>query len=214
MIASLDQVVFCPFILDTYAAKILEHFKGRKVILCGGQLSFFGMERLLKFIAESIRPEGISIHFSTMNIEFREVYKLIALLKLNYLQSLRELSIDAKCFGVLGVASVIAALSGNNTLEVLFIDLCGDAKIVQILAPLFSTLASNSKLQELHILNAVLDRLSIEGLCYSCRNGLSSLSHLKLAYSKDAHPESEALVEICKNRTRIGKGISVVFEVE
>lgn len=214
MIVSLFQVVFCPFILDTYAAKILEHFKGRKVILCGGQLSFFGMERLLKFIAASIIPEGISIHFSTINIDFREVYHLIVLLKLNYLQSLRELSIDVKCFGVLGVASLLAALSGNKTLEVLFIDLCGEPKIVQILAPLFSTLVSNSKLQEFHILGAVLDRSSIDGLCYSCRNGLSSLRHLKLAYAKDAHHESEALVEICKNRTRIGNGISVVFEVE
>lgn len=175
-------------------------------------MGMHGMARLLRYIRESLILDGITLHLNHVAIPYKAIQQFVVLVKLNHLETLKELCVDVECFGILGIASLIGAMSQNISLERLFIDLTGGVATVHIFGPLLVRMAPNSYLREFHLVGAPLDAPSVRGLCHSCKVGLSSLSYLKICVSPDARAEAEDLVEVCKNRTRVGRGVSLLIE--
>ena len=208
------DVLFCPNVTDNQLSKMLPHFNGRKIVLCGGRIGLTAVQNLIKFLAESIVPHGLSLTLNNLEISCSDLNQFFMYFKFNYLYPMKELSVDMESLGILGVSTFIATMSENTTLERLFLDLTGGDESLQIMDVMLSNLQHNRTLQELHVVGVLLEVKCVRSLRFACRNGLNALKYLKFGCQPDAIIEAEMLIEMSKDRARMGKGMSIdMFDI-
>ena len=206
------DAIFCPFASDAQLNILLSHFQGRKLMICGGSISSVGMQELIKFIATSSMEKDLSMSLGNVMIHTKDIHTFIGCVRYNHFPHLNELSVDFNSLGKIGVCSLFASLSQNTTLNRVIVDLADGSTILDILGPFLINLTENNTLNELHIQGLTLNSSCLQSIRHSCKYGLQSLTYLKFECDSDAVLEAEMLIDVCKNRSTIGRGISVTID--
>merc|ERR1711871_1376 len=205
------DVLICPNITDSYLNYFVPYFKGKKIVFWGGSLSVEGTNMLAEHLMKHTSLEGftISLILYKINIQLSGINRFLECFKLNYFKSLKEIVVDFRSFGVLGLQPFIAIMSANNTLIRLGIEVVDDEKFMEFLSFSLSYLQFNRTLQEIEIFGAPLNDNCVKSIKNACINGLNQLSYLKIECSKEALMEADMLIDVGKRREERGSGISI-----
>jgi len=208
---------------------VYDHFRGNKLVLCGGGFSFFDAVYFCHFIAK--RRDTISVHFSdvigmsycaalTLTICLGEPNDAAAevlgslcresqvpMPSWSCLSLLKEVSIDTSSLGAMGSAVLIANLSKNTSLETLIMKFSHrSALLPAVHAKAFGRLVENNTLKELRIFGCVLGLHEVQGLYNAIKGGLRGLVLLEFSSSPEAQVVADSIIRLAKDRLYAGRG--------
>jgi len=222
-------IVFCQNVNSQALVSVYDHFRGNKLVLCGGGFSFFDAVYFCHFLVK--RRDSISVHFSDvigmsyhaaliLSICLREPSDAVAevlsslcresrvpMPSWNCLSLLKELSIDTTSLGAMGSAVLIANMSKNLSIEILIVKFSHrEALLPAVHAQAFCRLVDNNTLRELRIFGCVLGPKEVQGLYNAIKGGLRGLVLLEFSSSPEAHGIADAIIRLAKDRLYAGRG--------
>ena len=177
---------------------------------------FFGnlyIDKLMEYLQKYVSIEGFefSLTFYKINIQYMDLICFLRLFKLNHFSSLKEIIVDAKSLGMLGLPHFIAIMSTNTTLNKLGIEVARDEKYMEMLSFSLSYLQFNQTLQEIELYGAPINGACVKSIKHACLNGLKRLKQLRFECDNNAAVEAGTLMDICKRRGKAGMGVSVII---
>ena len=223
------NIVFCQNITTQALDPVFRHYRGNKLVLCGGGFSFCDALSLLQFT--STRRHALSLHLSdvtamsflaTLAICFylgepsdaiaRLLNTLcshcrIPMMQWGALHMLKELSVDTSSVGGMGLSILLATLRMNITLETLIIKFSHKSALLPAChAKALRQLMHNNTLRELRIFGCSLGPKEVSALYEAIKGGLRGLVLLEFSATTAAQPISDSIIQLAKDRLYAGRG--------
>ena len=225
------SIVFCQNVNTQALTSIYEHYRGAKLVLCGGGFSFHDATHFAHYLSR--RRDSLSLHFSDVTgASFTAILSLLLCLgepsklasqtlqllcasnrlpvpPLGCMTHLKELSIDTSSLGCMGLATLLANMRYNSTVEILIIKFTlRNDLLPACYAKCFRLMKSNNTLKELRIFGCILGRNEVKGLYDAVWGGLRGLVLLEYSSATDSETNSVSndIIQLAKDRLYAGRG--------